>query len=132
MIPRWAADCANTLVDTYIDFNINMKYAATEQASQFLSEQIRTLQGDIEAKEKQLQQLEADANIVALSDKETTVIDRLGELNRALTEVQIERVKKEAVWSELKNAQRRLYPGGHKQPAHSETARGLRQAETRI
>lgn len=102
--PRVAADCANTLVDTYIDFNINMKYAATEQASQFLSEQIRTLQGDIEAKEKQLQQLEADANIVALSDKETTVIDRLGELNRALTEVQIERVKKEAVWSELKNA----------------------------
>lgn len=102
--PKTAAECANSLVDAFIEFNINMKYAATEQASEFLSEQIKSLQSDIETKEKQLQQLEADANIIALSDKETTVIDRLGELNRALTEAQIERVKKEAVWNELKNA----------------------------
>jgi len=102
--PRLAADCANSLVDSFIDFNINMKYAATEQASQFLSDQIKTLQADIEAKDKQLQQMEAQANIVALSDNETTVIDRLGELNRALTEAQIDRVKKEATWNELKNA----------------------------
>jgi capsular exopolysaccharide synthesis family protein len=102
--PRLAADCANALVEAFVDLNVNMKYAATEQASQFLSEQIDGLQKDIAAKSKELQRLESEANIIALSDKETTVIDRLGELNKALTAAQIERVQKEAAWNGIKNA----------------------------
>ena len=80
-----------------------MKYAATEQATTFLSEQIKSLQSEIEQKGKQLQGFEAEANIVALSDTETTVIDRLGQLNKALTEAQIDRLQKEANWNGLKN-----------------------------
>ncbi len=102
--PKLAADCVNTLADAFIDLSIDMKYASTEQATKFLSDQIGTLQTDIEQKSKQLQDLEAQANIVALGDKETTIIDRLGELNKALTEVQIDRYKKEATYNELKNA----------------------------
>lgn len=102
--PRLAADCANALVEAFVDLNVNMKYAATEQASQFLSEQIDGLQKDIAAKSRELQRLESEANIVALSDKETTVIDRLSELNKALTTAQIERVQKEAAWNGIKNA----------------------------
>lgn len=98
-----AADCVNELAGAFIDLNINMKYAATEQATEFLGEQIKTLQTDIEQKSRQLQDLEAKANIVALGDKETTIIDRLSELNKALTEAQIDRYKKEATYNELKN-----------------------------
>ena len=101
--PKLAADCVNELANAFIDLNINMKYAATEQATQFLGEQIKSLQTDIEQKSRQLQDLEAKANIVALGDKETTIIDRLGELNKALTEAQIDRYKKEATYNELKN-----------------------------
>ena len=101
--PKLAADCVNELASAFIDLNINMKYAATEQATEFLGVQIKTLQTDIEQKSKELQDLEAKANIVALGDKETTIIDRLGELNKALTEVQIDRYKKEATYKELKN-----------------------------
>src|SRR5512136_2717151 len=89
--PRLAADCVNELAAAFIDLNINMKYAATEQATTFLSEQIKGLQAEIQQKENQLQGFEAQANIVALSDTETTVIDRLSQLNTALTEAQIER-----------------------------------------
>ncbi|MCU0244328.1 MAG: Wzz/FepE/Etk N-terminal domain-containing protein, partial [Acidobacteria bacterium] len=101
--PRLAADCVNELAAAFIDLNINMKYAATEQATTFLSEQIKGLQAEIEQKERQLQGFEAEANIVALSDNETTVIDRLSQLNKALTEAQIERSRKEAAWNGLKN-----------------------------
>ncbi len=80
-----------------------MKYAATEQATTFLSEQIKGLQAEIEQKQSQLQGFEAEANIIALSDTETTVIDRLSQLNKALTEAQIERSQKEATWNGLKN-----------------------------
>ena len=101
--PKLAADAVNELTAAFIDLNINMKYAATEQATTFLSEQIKGLQTEIEQKEKELQGLEADANIVALSDTETTVIDRLSQLNKALTEAQVERSQKEATWNGLKN-----------------------------
>jgi capsular exopolysaccharide synthesis family protein len=101
--PRLAADCVNELAAAFIDLNINMKYAATEQATTFLSEQIKGLQTEIEQKEAQLQGFEAEANIVALSDTETTVIDRLSQLNTALTAAQIERSQKEATWNGLKN-----------------------------
>lgn len=101
--PKLAADCVNDLAAAFIDLNINMKYAATEQATTFLSEQIKSLQTEIEQKGKQLQDFEAGANIIALSDTETTVIDRLGQLNKALTEAQIDRSRKEATWNGLKN-----------------------------
>jgi capsular exopolysaccharide synthesis family protein len=101
--PKLAAECVNELAAAFIDLNINIKYAATEQATTFLSEQIKGLQSEIEQKGKQLQGFEAEANIVALSDTETTVIDRLGQLNQALTEAQIERSRKEATWNGLKN-----------------------------
>jgi succinoglycan biosynthesis transport protein ExoP len=101
--PKLAAECANELAAAFIDLNINIKYAATEQATTFLSEQIKGLQSEIEQKGKQLQGFEAEANIVALSDNETTVIDRLSQLNKALTEAQIDRSQKEATWNGLKN-----------------------------
>jgi uncharacterized protein involved in exopolysaccharide biosynthesis len=101
--PELASDCVNELAAAFIDLNINIKYAATEQATTFLSEQIKGLQTEIEQKENQLQGFEAEANIVALSDSETTVIDRLSQLNKALTEAQIERSQKEATWNGLKN-----------------------------
>ena len=101
--PRLAAGIVNELAAAFIDLNINMKYAATEQATTFLAEQIKGLQAEIQQKENQLQGYEAQANIVALSDNETTVIDRLGQLNRALTEAQIERSRKEATWNGLRN-----------------------------
>ena len=101
--PKLAADCVNDLAAAFIDLNINMKYAATEQATTFLSEQIKGLQSEIEQKENQLQGFEAEANIVALSDNETTVIDRLSQLNKALTEAQIDRSQKQATWNGLKD-----------------------------
>ncbi len=101
--PKLAADCVNDLAMAFVDLNINMKYAATEQATTFLSEQIKTLQTEIQQKQNELQGFEAEANIVALSDTETTVIDRLGQLNKALTEAQIERSQKEATWNGLRN-----------------------------
>jgi succinoglycan biosynthesis transport protein ExoP len=101
--PKLAADCVNELAASFIDLNINMKYAATEQATTFLTEQIKGLQTEIEQKQNQLQGFEAEANIVALSDNETTVIDRLSQLNKALTEAQIDRSQKEATWNGLKD-----------------------------
>ena len=101
--PKLAAAVVNELFDSFIDMNVETRYEATEQATQFLTEQIASLQAEIAEKERQLQAYSQEKNIVALSETETTIIDKLAEINKALTEAQIDRIKKEAYYNEVKN-----------------------------
>lgn len=121
--PERAAETVNALIDSYIDMNIQHKYAATEQASSFLTEQVETLRKEIARKENELQKYGQEKNIIALSDTETTVIDKLDELNRALTAAQIERVNKEAVYNEIRNASADYVPDAAKNPLIEELRR---------
>lgn len=102
--PNAAADTVNALFDAFVDMSIETKYAATEQASEFLTNQIKSIKKEIESAQQQLQRYGAEKNIVALSDKETTTIEKLAALNRALTEATIDRVKKETYYDEVKIA----------------------------
>jgi capsular exopolysaccharide synthesis family protein len=102
--PQFASDIVNALFDSFIDMNIELRYETTEQATEFLAGQITGLRSEIQAKERELQQYGAEKNIIALSETETTIIEKLGELNRALTEAQIDRVRKEAYYNNIKAA----------------------------
>lgn len=102
--PVLSANVVNTLFDAFIERDIQAKYKATAEATEFLSRQIEDLKKEIEQGERKLQEYGAQKNIIALSEKETTVVEKLAELNRALTEAQIERVKKEVYYNEIKNA----------------------------
>ena len=99
---KFAADVVNALFDSFIDMNIQKKYQATEQATEFLTAQIAHVKAEIEGNEKKLQEYGAQKNIFVLSDKETTIVEKLGGLNRALTEAQIDRVQKETSYNEIK------------------------------
>ncbi len=84
--------------------NIETKYEATAQATEFLTDQIAGLRGEIDRDEQTMQTYGAEKNIIALSDTETTIVEKLGELNKALTEAQIDRVKKETYYNEIRMA----------------------------
>jgi polysaccharide biosynthesis transport protein len=102
--PNAAADTVNALFEAFVDMSIEAKYAATEQASEFLSTQIKSLKKEIDSAQQEIQKYGAEKNIVALSDKETTTIEKLAALNRALTEAMIDRIKKETYFNEVKIA----------------------------
>jgi len=108
--PKFAAEMVNALFDAFIDMNINAKYEATAQATEFLAAQIEKIRSEIDKDERAIQQYGADKNIVTLSDKETTIIEKLGELNRALTEAQIERVNKETYYNAIKDVAPEFIP----------------------
>jgi len=102
--PKLAADSVNAVLESFIAMNIENKYSATEEATEFLAAQIASLRSDIERKERGLQAYGVEKNIIALSDKETTIIGKLAELNKFLTDAQIDLVNKEAFYTGIKNA----------------------------
>ncbi|MBA7697239.1 hypothetical protein ES703_105902 [subsurface metagenome] len=53
--PILATEVVNTLAVEFIDFSIEKRYQTTQQASDFLSEQIAHLRDDLAAKERELQ-----------------------------------------------------------------------------
>jgi len=102
--PKFAAEILNTLFDAFIDMSVQKKYLATEQASEFLTNQITAISAEIAQNERKLQEYGVDKNIIALSDTETTVIEKLGELNKALTDAQIALIQNETYYNEIKIA----------------------------
>jgi succinoglycan biosynthesis transport protein ExoP len=102
--PEFAADVLNALFYSFIDMNIQKKFLATEQANEFLSDQIASLRAEIEEKEKKLGEYGAEKNIITLSDKETTIVEKLGQFNQALSEAQLDRINKETYYNEIRIA----------------------------
>jgi succinoglycan biosynthesis transport protein ExoP len=101
--PVLAAAIVNTLAEEFIDFSIEKRYETTQQASDFLSEQIANLGQELATKERELQRYGREKEIYFLTDTESTVVSKFADLNTAFTQAQIERIKKESAYRELKN-----------------------------
>ncbi len=102
--PKLAADILNALFDGYIKMIIKRKYAASEQASQFLNEQVEALRTDIEAKEAELNRYGSEKDIMPLTAFEAPAVSRIAEVNTALTNATIDRINKYNAYNQLKSA----------------------------
>jgi capsular exopolysaccharide synthesis family protein len=102
--PRLAADILNALFKGYIGMIIRQKYAASEQASEFLNVQVKELRADIEAKERELNRYGSEKDIVPLTAAEAPTVSRIAEVNSALTTATIDRINKYNVYNQLKSA----------------------------
>ncbi len=100
--PRLAADVVNALVEEFITFSVETRYEATQQASEFLNEQIAQLREDLSVKERELQKYGEEKKLLFLNANESSVVGKFADVNTAFTEAQIDRFKKEALYRELK------------------------------
>ncbi len=101
--PILAADLINTLAEEFIDFSIEKRFETTQQASNFLNEQISNLQEELVAKQKELQRYGQEKEIFFLSDAESTAVNKFASLNAAYTQAQINRINAEATYRELRD-----------------------------
>lgn len=101
--PILAAETVNTLAKEFINFSIEKRYATTQQASDFLSEQIANLREELATKERELQRYGQEKEILLLNDTESTALNKFDALNQAYTQAQIERIRAEANYRELKD-----------------------------
>ncbi|MHA2052190.1 MAG: GumC family protein [Candidatus Hodarchaeales archaeon] len=105
-----ATEIVNTLSEEFINFSIEKRYETTQQASNFLSEQIANLREDLAAKERELQRYGQEKELYFLSDTENTTVTKLADLNAAYTQAQIDRINAEAVYRELKDLKKGYLP----------------------
>jgi capsular exopolysaccharide synthesis family protein len=96
-----AATIVNSICSEYIQYNFEAKVSATQSATAFLSKQLVDLQSKVEKSEEDLINFGRERGIVTLGDQGSEVNRRLFDLTVALTQLQMDRMQKEAAWHVL-------------------------------
>jgi capsular exopolysaccharide synthesis family protein len=99
--PRLAADVANTLAQEFIAYSIESRYAATQQTTDFLNQEIARVREDLAAKQRELTKYSDQKNIVPLNDQESSIVGQYSDQYKAFTDAQLERVNAYANYREL-------------------------------
>jgi uncharacterized protein involved in exopolysaccharide biosynthesis len=98
-----SAQVPNTLADHYIQQSVENRFLATEQVKEWLTQQLEDLKAKVERAEEALQAFGLKHDIISLDEKENVTMQRLTELNVALTKAESERMSKEVLYRQTKD-----------------------------
>src|SRR5229473_7698452 len=101
--PQLAARIANAHISSYIEQNFRSKYEATTRASTWLTDQLTELKVRVQKAEDARIAYERQNQIWTLDDKQNITSQRLGDINKQLTDAQSERMKKESLYEFAKS-----------------------------
>lgn len=99
--PDVAADVVNALIKQYVEQNLEFQFVSTKEASDWLSTQLDDQRKKLESSEQALQQYLEGGDALSLDDGQNIVVQRLTELNAAVTKARTERIGKEALYQQL-------------------------------
>ncbi len=113
--PKLAAQTVNTLADTYIQQSLEVRWDASQKASDWLSQQLSGMKVQLEKSEDELQEYARNNGLLFLeTDKgtiENIVTQRLRELQEGLTKAQTDRYEKESLYNLLERGDFASLPG---------------------
>ena len=108
--PALAAGIANTVAKSYMDFNIESKFDATQQAREWLEKQLEEMKARVERAEEALNKYAAQNGILFLTEAqgsgikdahgENIITRRLSELSTQMVQATSDRIAKEALHRE--------------------------------
>lgn len=100
--PQLAQKIANAWGDSFIRMNIAKKLESVQQASDFLTNQITTVQADLETSRAELQNYARSRGIVSMGEGDDVVMQRLEQLNRDVAASQSLVHEKQAAYEALR------------------------------
>jgi len=103
--PQLAARAANALSRGYIEQNLEFKFLSSKEASDWLGQRLSEQRKQVEASEKALQNYREQTDSVSLEDKQNIVVQKLADLNAAVTKAKTERLLKEALYDQMRSIQ---------------------------
>jgi succinoglycan biosynthesis transport protein ExoP len=99
--PAIAASVANTLARNYIDQDLDLKLQTAKSASSWLDQQLTEQRRRVEQAEDTLQRYRERNDAVSLEDaqhdKQNIVVQKLADLNAAVTRAKTQRIEKETL-----------------------------------
>jgi capsular exopolysaccharide synthesis family protein len=103
--PVLATLIVNTLAKNYIEQNLEYKFTASKEASDWLGARLAEERKAVEAAEAKLQAYREQNDAISLTDRENITVQKLADLNAALTRAKTERIQKEAAYQQLQASQ---------------------------
>ena len=100
--PQLAADAANAIVESYLEHIYNIRIRSSASLSTFMERQIEELKATMERSSQALARFERDLNVVSPEDKTNILAARLLQLNTDYTNMQSERLRKQAAWDSVR------------------------------
>jgi capsular exopolysaccharide synthesis family protein len=103
--PAMSATIANALGEAYIRQNVEFTSTTTKEASDFLTQQLAEQRRKLESSEQALQAYREQTDSVSLEERQNVVVQRLADLNAAVTRANTARIQKEAAYNQVRAVQ---------------------------
>ncbi len=100
-----ATNIANALAKNYIEQSLEFKFLASKEATDWLGARLAEQRKAVEASEAKLQEYREQNGAIAMEDRENIVVQKLADLNAAVTRAKTERIQKESMYNQLQAAQ---------------------------
>ncbi len=97
--PEEAKKIVNRHAGEYINENLEVRFAASNDAVKWLQKQVLVKKELLEKAEHSLQAYKEEKNIVSLEDKQNIIVQKLEDLNLKLTNARTERMKLETIYN---------------------------------
>ena len=103
--PELSSRIANALARQYIEQNLEFRFLATKEATEFLNARTAEQRKALEKSEQALQQYREKTGAMALEDRQNIVVQRLADINAAVTRARTERIEKESIYNQIRAIQ---------------------------
>jgi capsular exopolysaccharide synthesis family protein len=101
--PKFAALAVNTLAETYVQQNLELRRQNMERSLEWLSQELARQKNLVETSERAMAQYREDQNALSLEDRQNIVIARLNQLNDAATRARTNRAQKESLYRRVES-----------------------------
>jgi len=103
--PIVATRVANTLARLYIEQNLEFKFMSSKEASDWLGQRLAEQRAKVEEAEAGLQRYREEKDAVSLDERQNIVVQKLSDLNAAVTRAKTLRIEKESLYNQLRSIQ---------------------------
>jgi capsular exopolysaccharide synthesis family protein len=102
--PAVATNIVNALARNYIEQNLEYRFTASKEANDWLGARLAEQRREVEAAEARLQGYREENETIARVDRDNITVQKLADLNAAVTRAKTDRLTKEAMYRQLQAA----------------------------
>jgi len=96
-----AAQLANGIAQTYVEQNLDARRKGSLEATAWLNDRLAELRRQVNTREGALQQYREQKDAVSLDERQNIVVQKLGQLNQAVTAARTDRIDRESLYQQL-------------------------------